>query len=407
MALPIQPYTIAVPQSKLDLLQKKLELATFIQDDEVPMANSWDYGTPVSDIKRLVAHWKNGFDWRAQEKKMNQWPQFSTTINVEGHGDLKIHFLHQRSNKPGSIPLLFCHGWPGSFLEVTKMLPTLTNPKDGPSFHVVAPSLPNFGFSEGPSKAGFGIAQYAETLNKLMIKLGYNKYVTQGGDWGYAITRLIGFNHHGNCIASHLNMIRANPPTMSQPLEYLKYLMPRTKQENEWLARSEWFLKQDFGYNVEQSTRPATIGAAFADSPVALLTWIYEKLHSWTDNYPWTDDEILTWISIYQFSTAGPAAAARIYYEAQYTHPYPRQDPRLFDYLGQVKLGLSYFPKDLLIVPQCYGRTLGPVVFEAVHEDGGHFASWERPKELAEDLRKMFAKDGGAKDVVKVFSKGS
>ncbi len=161
----------------------------------------------------------------------------------------------------------------------------------------MAPSLPNFGFSSGPSKPDFGIKQYAECLHKLMLKLGYTKYATQGGDWGYAITRLIGFEYGPRyCVASHLNYIIANPPKpTSNPLLYLQYLLlPRTAQEKTGLARTEWFHTQGYGYNVEQTTRPATIGAALADSPVALLAWIYEKLHDWTDSYPWTDDEMLT-----------------------------------------------------------------------------------------------------------------
>ena len=233
------------------------------------------------------------------------------------------------------------------------------------------------------------------------------KTVTQGGDWGYAITRVIGIQYPKHCIASHLNYIRANPPTLlKHPLLYLQYLLPRTQKEKEGLARTEWFHKQGYGYNVEQTTRPATIGAALADSPIGLLAWIYEKLHDWTDSYPWTDDEILTWVSIYQFSKAGPAASALIYYEAQNTHPYSREDPRQVQYNAPVKLGLSYFPKDLLVFPRCYGRTLGPVVFEAVHDEGGHFAAYEKPDLLVGDLRKMFGPRGGARNVALLWSNG-
>lgn len=290
---------------------------------------------------------------------------------------------------------------PGSFPEVTKILPLLTDLEndDEPSFHVVAPSLPNFGFSDAPTKPGFGIAQYAECLHKLMLKLGYRKYVTQGGDWGYAITRIIGTQYPKHCLASHLNYIRADPPTIKQPLLYLQYLLPRSKTEKARLTRTKWFMKQGLGYNIQQTNRPATIGAALADSPVGLLAWIYEKLHDWTDALPWTDDEILTWVSPHWFSTAGPAASARIYYEAQNTVPYPRHDKRMLQYNPHVKLGLSYFPKDLLVYPPCHGRTLGLVVFEKVHTEGGHFAAYEKPDLLVADLRAMFGSGGGAEDV--------
>jgi len=228
--------------------------------------------------------------------------------------------------------------------------------------------------------------------------------VTQGGDWGYAITRLIGIQYPQHCVASHLNYIRANKPTpLKHPLLYLQSLLPHTAAEKAGLERTSWFYKHGLGYNIEQTTRPATIGAALADSPVGLLAWIYEKLHDWTDSYPWTDDEILTWVSVYWFSTAGPAASARIYYEAQNTHPHPREDKRMLQYNPGVKLGLSYFPRDLIVLPTCYGRTLGPVVFEKVHSEGGHFAAYERPELLVGDLRAMFGTGGGAQDVAALW----
>lgn len=304
---------------------------------------------------------------------------------------------------------------PGSFIEVSKIIPLLTgtNPKNangsGPYFDVVAPSLPNFGFSDGPTKPGFNIAQYAECLHSLMLKLGYPQYVTQGGDWGYAITRTIGHLYPQSCLASHLNYIRADPPTLTRhPLLYLQSLLHRpSPSEKAGLERTAWFHTQGYAYNTLQTTRPSTIGACLSDSPVALLSWIYEKLHDWTDNYPWTDDEILTWVSIYLFSEAGPAASVRIYYEAQNTHPKPREDREAqLGYNPHVKLGLSYFPRDLLVFPWYYGRTLGPVVFEKFHGEGGHFAAYEKPELLVGDLRRMFG-EGGGREVAKVWYQGS
>ncbi|KAM5343318.1 hypothetical protein ACJ41O_014284 [Fusarium nematophilum] len=395
----IRPFKIDVPDSELASLKAKLESATFA--DQVEFSDDWKYGTPLSDIKRLAAYWKDGFDWRAQEAKLNEIPQFTSNISVGGFGDIEVHFLHQKSSKPDSIPLLFCHGWPGSFLEVLKILPLLTEPENGPSFHVVAPSLPNFGFSDGVSKPGFSLPQYAETVHKVMLNLGYDKY---GGDWGYIITRLIGVQYPKNCLASHVNFVRVtHPPTfLKSPWLYLWHtLVPYADHEKAGLARTAWFRDEGFGYNVEQSTKPSTLGFGLADSPVALLAWVYEKLHDWTDDYPWTDDEILTWISVYQFSKAGPAANVRIYYESK--HSELERTQKGFDYVPNVPLGLSYFPKDLLVPPKSWGRTLGPVVFERVHPDGGHFAAHERPKELADDLRQMFGHKGGASHVARQF----
>ncbi|KAJ0115707.1 epoxide hydrolase [Diaporthe amygdali] len=397
----IKPFKIAVPDAEIDKLKTKLSLATFPQD--VDMSESWSYGTPLKDIKRLAAYWQNGFDWRAAESKLNeQLSQFTTTVFVDGFHDIDVHFVHQKSSRPDSIPLLFSHGWPGSFYEAVKLLPLLTNPSspDQPSFHVVVPSLPNYGFSGKVTKPGFGPNQYAETCHKLMLQLGYDKYVTQGGDWGFIITRRMGIQYPEHVVASHLNFVRViKPPELSQtPLQFVKHsVLPYSKSEREGLERTAWFRKHGFGYNLEQSTRPHTLGFGLADSPVALLAWIYEKLHDWTDSYVWTDDEILTWISIYAFSTAGPDSSVRIYYEATRQEAISSGYP----YHDKVPLGLSYFPKDLVVPPNTWGRTLGPVVFEKRHEDGGHFAAHERPEKLADDLRTMFGKGGGAEAVVK------
>ena len=192
----IKPFKISVLDADIQLVKQKLSLATF--PDQVDFSEDWAYGAPLSDVKRLAKYWKDDFDWRQQEKKLNQLPHFTTDISVDNFGSLNIHFLHQKSGKPDSIPLLFCHGCkrpspcthcpkiqnkslinspgPGSFLEVVKILPLLTQSSDGPHFDVVAPSLPNFGFSDAVKQPGFGLEQYAQTIHKLMIKLGYDKY---------------------------------------------------------------------------------------------------------------------------------------------------------------------------------------------------------------------------------------
>ncbi|KAI8263366.1 putative epoxide hydrolase [Colletotrichum sp. SAR11_239] len=397
----IKPYKINVPDSAIENLHAKLDDAKF--PSEIPLTDSWDYGVPVSHIKRLVNHWRNGFDWRAAEAKLNEIPHYTTTISVDGFGDLDIHFVWQKSTQPGAVPLLFCHGWPGSFYEALKLIPLLTTETNGLSFDVVAPSLPNFGFSQGSDKPGFRMPQYAEVMHKVMLKLGYEQYVTQGGDWGFLITRFMGLKYPDHVLASHLNMVQAKPPSpFKNPLQYIKSLWPHTEQEKIGLERTKWFAKEGYGYNLEQQTRPATLGIGLADSPVAVLAWIYEKLHDWTDGYPWTDDEILTWISIYQFSTMGPEASVRIYYEVRHPTAHTEQ----FGWIPRVKLGVSIFPMDLFVPPISHAKTLGPVVFAVTHGDGGHFAAHERPEILAKDLRQMFGKGGGAHDVAQRLSQG-
>jgi hypothetical protein len=226
--------------------------------------------------------------------------------------------------------------------------------------------------------------------------------VTQGGDWGFYITRTIGRMYPEACKGSHINMVRANPPTFFQsPIDAIRHaIIPYTALERAGIKRAEWFEKEGSGYRLLLSTKPQTLGYALSASPVALLAWIYEKLHDWTDSYPFTDDEILKWISIYAFSVAGPAANVRIYYESVHAADQKLSREGAHSYVPTVKLGQSFFPKELRVVPFSWGRTLGPVVFQRRHDKGGHFAAFERPHELVEDVRDMFGKGGGAFGVV-------
>ncbi|KAI1076613.1 alpha/beta-hydrolase [Whalleya microplaca] len=398
----IKPYQIAVPDATLEKLKAKLSLATF--PGETDFSNNWNYGAPLDDVKRLAKYWQEGFDWRKTEAELNKLPHFKTTIDVEGHEDaLGIHFIHQKSDKPNSIPLLFCHGWPGSFIEVVKILPLLTSSSkdDDPTFHVVAPSLPNYGFSDRTSKPGFELAQYAEVCHKLMLQLGYEKYVTQGGDLGFLVTRMMGLLYPKHVLASHVNMVITPPPSpLTSPLLVLQHLLGRyTAAEKAGLERTKWYRDEGSGYSKIQSTKPHTPGFALADSPVALLAWVYEKLHDWSDDYPWSDDEVLAWVSVYAFSKAGPESSLRVYYELTHARDAAAggsgSGPMSAAFKWTpVPLGRSQFPKDLLIVPSSWGRTLGPVVFEKWHEEGGHFAAYETPELLVGDLREMFGKGG-------------
>ncbi|KAF8869907.1 Alpha/Beta hydrolase protein [Infundibulicybe gibba] len=361
------PFQISVLDEQLTTLHKKLELAAF-PDELEGMNSAGEYGASLADIRRLAAHWKDGYDWRKHEAQLNeQLPQFTRDIEIEGFGSLNIHYIHKRSEVANAIPLLFVHGWPGSFFEATKIVPLLVQASpDHPSFHVVVPSLPGYGFSTAPTKKGFSLTQYAETCHKLMLVLGYNEYVTQGGDW---VTFSVG------------------PPKGFGPLSYLSRLTSGyTLRDKAGLQRTEWFMKTGRGYFAEQSTRPQTLGYSLADLPVGLLGWIYEKLVDWTDAYPWTDDEALTWILIYWFSRAGPTASIRIYYEVTQEDNvlYPTESTT-------IPLGFSYFPKELVIPPRKWIRD-PTLVFEADHDSGGHFAAYEKPKLLVDDLRKMFGK---------------
>lgn len=357
-----QPYTISVPDTAIEKLKRKLADADY--PDELDTADQWPYGSPLADVKRLANHWEKKFDWRQAESKINELPNFRKSVRVEGFGDIDVHFIHQKSTNPNAIPLLFSHGWPGSFLEVEKLLPLLAagEKEDKPAFHIVAPSLPNFGFSQRITKPQFALGQYAETCHRLMQDLGYEKYVTQGGDWGFYITRFMGLMYPDHVLASHVNMVRAHAPTFtSTPVLAIQHAVSTyTEAEKKGLERSNWFTEEGQAYRQLQTTKPQTLSYAFADSPVALLAWIYEKLVDWTDGYAWTDDEILTWVSIYWFSTAGPNAHVRIYYEARHnpTELIPDRE-RASQWIDRVKLGLAHFPRELTVVPRIWGKTLG------------------------------------------------
>ncbi|KZV68202.1 alpha beta-hydrolase [Peniophora sp. CONT] len=395
-----QPFTISVPDAHLDLLKRKLELARL--PDELEGAG-WDYGVPRADIERLLQRWKNGYDWRAEEAALNkELPMFTRDISIEGHDSLNVHYVHQKSTIAGAIPLLFVHGWPGSFMEVRKVLPLLVAPSDSsaPAFHVVAIGLPGFGFSEAPKKPGFGLKQMAETGHKLMIALGYDEYVCQGGDWGYFVTMLIASMYGpDHAKAWHTNMPNPIPPNvLAHPVQYLQYLVtPYDEHDRAAIQRKQDFLNTGIGFLLQHNTKPQTIGYSLEDSPIGLLAWIYEKLVSWTDRYDWEDDEVLSWISVYWFSRAGPTASITLNYETN----------KLGQVAGsgnvnvRVPIGVSFFPKDLNPSPKSWVIPHGTVVQSVRHKRGGHFAAHEVPELLVGDLREMFGKSGPAYRVVR------
>ncbi|KAJ5373319.1 Alpha/beta hydrolase fold-1 [Penicillium concentricum] len=421
----VTPYTIAVPDEKLQQLHHKLEYTTFPDELE---ASGWEMGVPLHEIKRLITVWREQFDWRAQERKLNeQLKQVNVRVGVEGFGELNIHAVHHRSGNSKAIPLLFIHGWPGSFLEATKLIPLLTkNNGDGPVFDVVAPSLPNFGFSQGVKKRGFGLAQYAEALHKVMIALGYEKYVIQGGDWGSMIARTMSQYYPEHTQAIHLNFIPVTPPyPWRSPYQFLKSLLfvPFSAKDRGYIARTLGYMTRDNAYMKQQETRPQTLGYGLHDSPVGLLAWIYDKMHSWSDKYPWTDEEILTWVSVYYFSTAGPMASTRIYYEASALKrggsaavPEDEAQEGLLEKAGlnyislgqvlgarapqNVYFAVAQFREEIFMWPMAWYRSIGNVVQETEYDSGGHFAAWEVPELLASDIKRFLGNSGPAYGVI-------
>ncbi|KIP03358.1 hypothetical protein PHLGIDRAFT_110977 [Phlebiopsis gigantea 11061_1 CR5-6] len=394
------PFKIAVPQDALDEVRAKVDVAT-LPPPAPSSEDSWQYGAPLDHIQRFVEYWKTSYEWKKHEALLNEeLPQFTMPISVKDHGVIQAHFVHQKSQRSTAgkvIPLLFVHGWPGSFIEVRQILPLLTNPEgdEDPVFDVVAPSLPGFGFSGAPEKSGFAMDQYAEFCHNLMLELGYNEYVVQGGDWGFVVSQRIAF-HYGpkHAKAWHTNFPAGHYPSLlKNPRAYIAHLLtPYTKDEKAGLLHSKEWQGKGNGYFEIQSTKPQTLAYSLADSPIGLLAWIYEKLVAWTDNYPWTEDEVLTWIHIYLFShtqsTSSAATSIRIYYEVRKAGDLTVLTGSKW-YNGKVPMGVSVFPRELLVVPSTWHRTLGWLVYTGKHTSGGHFAAHEKPDELVEDIRKM------------------
>ncbi|KAF3117352.1 hypothetical protein TWF103_007490 [Orbilia oligospora] len=353
-----KPFTIDISSDKLDLLRRKLELTIFpdvyryiyLTNNTTILASEsdWAHGPPLPTMRRLVKYWRNRFDWKAAEARLNLLPQYTVAINVDGFGTLHVHYLHVNKAAKNAIPLLMVHGWPGSFFEFTKILgPLMNGDGDEPTFEIIVPSLIGYGFSDGAKEPGFGCFKQAEMCHKLMLKLGFGEYVVQGGDWG--------------------------------------------------VCRHSFELPPAF-FLTTWPSRPQTIGCSIMDSPVGLLGWILDKLQDWTDNYPWTDDEILTWVSIYWFSTSGPTASLRLYYESRRA---PQEQKKKGFAWAKCPMGISHFPMDINVSPVVWSRPMGNFVFERVHTSGGHFAAWEKPDILAGDLKDMFKKGGPVYGVVR------
>jgi pimeloyl-ACP methyl ester carboxylesterase len=369
----VSPFKIHIPDSELDLLRRKLDLA------RLPTSigsENWgeDNGVTVKKMTELVNFWKDEYDWRKEEQRLNSFPQFKTNISIDGFGSLDVHFMHSKSTKKNAIPLLFIHGWPGSFMEIYKAVSDLNEA----GFDVVSPSLPGYGFSSYPEKGGFKHEQHATVLNEVMLRLGYNTYVVQGGDWGSMIARTIAIMYPENVKAVHVNMIVIQKPDFDKEPQYSEF-------EKASLERAKWFRETQMAYFMIQSAKPRTLGFAMQDSPVGMLAWMADKVFIWTDSYPWTPTELITWTLLHYFP--GPTTGFQMYRENNPAVAGPSLQMKSF---VKQPTGVSVFPKELGIVPRSWAETKANIVFWEEHDSGGHFAAYEKPKELAQDLIKFF-----------------
>jgi microsomal epoxide hydrolase len=375
----VTPFTIQVPEPVLADLKQRLARTRF--PDEIPGAG-WDYGTDLTYLKSLVTYWANTFDWREQERRLNQLPQFTTTID-----GLAIHFVHQRSKNPNALPLVITHGWPGSFIEFTKIIGPLSDPvshggRPEDAFHVVAVSLPGFGFSDKPRERGFAPARMASIISTLMARLGYSRYGAQGGDWGGNISRLLAINDASHVVGVHSNFCNAGPPPgVPDPNAGLP------PGELERMRARQAFFESERGYFQVQATKPQTVGYGLNDSPAGLAAWIVEKFRSWCDcdgnvEKKFTKDQLLTNITIY-WVTETIASSARIYYENQ--RAAAAQGGRV-----GAPMACALFPKELVLPPRRWVEARDNVTRWTEMPRGGHFAALEEPELLVEDIRSFF-----------------
>lgn len=364
--MPIEPFTVHIPDSILADLRERIKRTRW--PDSV-RDSGWDYGADIAAVRRLADHWANLFDWRKEEAFINSFPQFS--LNIEG---LNIHFVHIRSTNPEAIPLILTHGWPGSFLEELKLAPLLRD-----SFHLVIPSMPGYGFSDASPVAGMTPRRIARMWVQLMQALGYNKFITQGGDWGATVSTWIGLDAPQSLIGIHLNYI----PGSYQP--HLPENPLLTEKEKAFQAMKEDWMQQEGAYGHLQGTKPQSLAFAMNDSPVGMAAWILEKAKGWSacegDVFEhFTFEELLSNITLYWVTeTFGPSI--RLYYEA-------RRSPLRFQPQQRVSVpcAIARFPKEDPMPPREWVERGYDVVRWTEYPTGSHYAPLEVPELLAGDI---------------------
>src|SRR5580704_3142792 len=373
------PFKLSVPPA--DIADLRERLARTRLPDQAP-GPAWTYGTDVKWMRELIAYWRDGFDWRAQEARLNAFPQYKVRLH-----DIDLHFLHVPGQGPAPCPLLLSHGWLGSVFDFLELIPRLTDPgrfggDPADAFTVVAPSLPGYGLSFSLGQPRFGIEAITECFADLMTDvLGYQRFGAQGGDWGSFITSRLAYAHADRLIGIHLNMmpLRRDPKMVADP----------TPEERKYLEELTVFLKEETGYQWIQGTRPQTLAFGLTDSPAGLAAWIGEKFRAWSDcggdvDSAFSKDALLANISLYWFT--GAIGSSFWPYYARMHGPWPIPDGGI-----AVPTGYCEFPREILRPPRSMAaRTFTDIRRWSVMPRGGHFAAMEQPQALAEELRAFF-----------------
>jgi pimeloyl-ACP methyl ester carboxylesterase len=385
----IRPFRVNVPKADLADLRRRLAATRWPTKE---LAEDRSQGVQLTTLKALVRYWATDYDWRKAETTLNAFPQFVTKID-----GVDIHFIHVTSRHANALPLIITHGWPGSVIELLEVIDPLTNPtahggSAEDAFHVVIPSLPGYGFSGEPTELGWESGRIARAWAELMARLGYTRYVAQGGDVGASVTDAMGRQAPAGLLGIHLNLL-------SGALGIADRLPAASEQERAAHKALATFRASGFGYFLEQSTRPQTIGYSLLDSPVGLAAWLldhdtdsyYKISRAFVDGEPvgnLTRDSIVDNIMVYWLTGTG-ASAARWYWEFGQAQAAPRAGearPAV-----SVPVGFTTFPGEIWAAPRSWIETVYPglAYFNEV-DRGGHFAAWEQPALFTSELRAAF-----------------
>ena len=377
----VQPYKIEIPDSVLDDLKSRLERTRW--PDELP-GTGWDYGSNLDYVRELVEYWRTEFDWHAQEKLINSFSHFKSEVD-----GLNIHFIHEKGKGPNPMPLVITHGWPGTFFEMYKVIPMLSDPAShggdpADAFDVVAPSMPGYGFSDATDKRGLSVLSIGDLWAKLMSEnLGYQRFAAQGGDWGARVTAKLGLSHGDKVIGIHTTSTSSPTP----------YQGPGTRElseaEKAMLAQRVQWLADEGGYSHIQATKPQTLSYGLNDSPAGLAAWILEKYRTWSDcggdvESRFTKDELLTTVTIY-WVTQSINSSTRLYYESFFQAWDLAKDEKI-----QVPVAIASFPRENSVPLREWAERSFNIQQWTDMPSGGHFAALEEPDRLVEDIRKFF-----------------
>ncbi|MFI6058323.1 epoxide hydrolase family protein [Streptomyces sp. NPDC051286] len=385
----VRPYRIRVPQRDINDLRQRLRTTRWPERETV---SDRSQGAQLAKLRPLVEYWGTGYNWRKVEARLNSLPQFITEID-----GVDIQFAHIRSPHPDAMPMVMTHGWPGSIIELLKVIDPLTNPtahggRAEDAFHLVLPTLPGHGFSGKPKSTGWNPAHIATALHQLMLRLGYQQYVSQGGDHGAIIAQIQATQRLEGLLGIHINMPGTVPPDVLRHLRNFD-AAPTNLSAREKVAydRLLHFYRDGFGYAAMMNESPQTIGYALTDSPLGMAAYYYDKIAEWTDSggepeKVLTYDEMLDAISLYWLTNTG-ASSSRLYWEGTQAGGGPFNAVHIPD----VPVAVTVFPAEIYPAPRSWGeRAYGNIIHWNEVDRGGHFAAWEQPQLLAQELRTAF-----------------